>query len=136
MSLSCREYREAHPSDSPEARAHRASCADCRAFDRVWELLGEYPPIEASASFLDGVRCKKAPRILRFAALASAAAAVLLLAVVFTHHPAPPGGAPAALPDEVERQIVENWEILENFELLRVLDVVGDNGSPLMEEGR
>ncbi len=134
--MDCREYREAHPSDAPEARAHRASCAECRAFDRAWELLGEYPAIEPSASFFEGIRRKKAPRILRFAALASAAAAVLLLAVVFTHHPAPPGGVAADVPNEVERQIVENWELLENLELLKVLDVVGESGSPLVEEGR
>lgn len=136
MSMNCREYREAHPSDLPEARAHRASCAECRAWDRTWELLREYPEIEPSARFLEGVRRKRTPRIVRFAAVVSAAAAVLLLAVVFTHHPAPSGGPPADLPTEVERQIVENWELLENFELLRVLDVVGESGSPLLEERR
>ena len=100
-------------------RAHLAFCADCR----TWELLREYPGIVPSQGFFRGVRHKLAPRILRFVAPFAAAAALLLVAVVLTLHPAPPSVPQAT--DE-ERELVENLEILQDYELLRALELVGD----------
>ncbi len=129
--MSCREYREAHPAGTPEARAHAASCADCRAFAEAWELLKAYPPIAEGAGFFAALRRKLAPRILRFAAPVAAAAAVLLVAVVLQLH----GPAPAPAPDVTaeERELVENLELLQNYELLRTLELVGESSSPVVE---
>jgi len=132
--MNCVQYRERHPADLAEARAHLASCSECRAFDASWELLKEYPAVDPSAGFFQGVRRKLAPRILRFAAAISAAAAALLLGIVVLNQPPPrtPVVADAGVTEE-ERQILENWELLQNYDLVKVLDVVS-NGSPLVEE--
>lgn len=123
--MSCERFRETGD------KTHLASCADCR----TWELLRAYPPIEPSAGFFRGVRRKLAPRILKFTAPLAAAAAVLLVAVVLTLHPAPPAGPSAAPATDEERELVENLEILENYELLRALEFAGD-ASPILGEER
>lgn len=131
MPMSCREYREAHPAATPEARAHLVSCADCRAFQESWELLKAYPPVAESPGFLTELRRKLAPRILRFAAPVAAAAAVLLVAVVLQLHGPPPG--PSSDVTAEERELVENLELLQNYELLKTLELVGDSSSPVVE---
>lgn len=131
--MNCSEFREAHPASSDAAKAHLASCADCRAFAGSWELLREYPALTPSAGFYRALRRKLAPAILRFAAPIAAAAAVLLLAILFTHHPAPPGPAPEVITEE-ERELVENLELLQNYELARTLELVTENASTLLEE--
>jgi hypothetical protein len=133
MSMTCQQYREAHPAGTAEARAHLASCADCRAFAESWDLLREYPALEPSAGFFQGVRRKLAPRILRFAAALSAAAAALLLGIVLVHQPPPKPPVVAQAVTEEERQILEHWELLQNYDLVRVLDVVS-TGAPLVED--
>ena len=129
--MNCTEYKETHPSGSPEARAHAAACADCRAFAEAWDLLRAYPPIAESPGFFSAVRRKLAPRILRFAAPVAAAAAVLLVAVVLQLHGRPPGASSDVTAEE--RELVENLELLENYELLRTLELVGDASSPVAE---
>ena len=131
MSMSCREFREAHPASGADARTHRAGCADCREFARTWELLKEYPGVEASPGFLSAIRRKLAPRILRFAAALSATAAAALVAVVLWHTPA---AKPELAVTDEERELVENLDLLQNYELLKTLELVGENGSPIMEE--
>lgn len=126
--MTCREFREAHPAPSDKGTAHLSQCADCRAFARTWELLGEYGEIAPGAGFFRGIRRKLAPRILRFAAAISAAAAALLIAVVVWHAPKPD------VVTEEERELVENLELLQNYELLRTLELVGENGSTILEE--
>jgi hypothetical protein len=131
MAMNCREYREAHPAATPEAREHLATCADCRIFAETWDLLRAYPPIAEGPGFLSALRRKLAPRILRFAAPFAAAAAVLLVAVVLqVHRPAGP-----AVPEVTteERELVENLELLQNFDLLRTLELVGEASSPVVE---
>src|SRR5262245_24776049 len=129
--MNCSQYRECHPSAASEARAHEASCAECRAFARSWDLLGAVSPLEPRADFFAGVRRKLSPRILRFAApLAAVAAAVLIGILIFAH---PPRKAPPRVSDE-ERELVENLDLLENYELARTLEMVGETRSPLLEE--
>lgn len=131
MAMSCREYREAHPAGTAEARAHEASCADCRLFAESWELLKAYPPIVEGGGFLAGLRRKLTPRILRFAAPVAAAAAMLLVAVVLQVH-RPQGPAAPDVTAE-ERELVENLELLQNYELLQTFELVGDSSSPVTE---
>jgi len=130
MAMDCRHYLENHPAATVDARAHEAACSGCREFARSWELLREYPPVQPPTGFLRSIRRKLAPRILRFAAAVSAAAAVLLVAVVLWHTPA---AKPDLVTDE-ERELVENLDLLQNYELLRTLELVGENGSTLLEE--
>ena len=133
MGMTCNEYRQGHSAGNEAARAHLAQCADCREFDRSWDLLREYPAIEPSVGFFAGVRRKLQPAILRFAAPLAAAAAALLIALMLTH-PAPPPAPKGPVVTEEERELVENLELLQNYELLRTLELVGENGSPLIEE--
>jgi hypothetical protein len=131
MSMTCKEFRERHPDLGPEGRTHEAACPECRDYAQCWELLKEYPSIEPRSGFFRAVRRKLAPRILRYAALVSAAAAVLLVAVIF--RASPPTQKPEVVTEE-ERELVENLDLLQNYELLRTLEMVGENGSPLLEE--
>jgi len=130
MDMSCADFKATHPSAAREARAHRAACPECRAFARAWEHLLEYPEIEPGTGFLRGIRRKLTPRILRFAAVLSAAAAALLVAVVLWHTPS----AKTELVTEEERELVENLDLLQNYELLKTVELVGENGSSLVEE--
>jgi hypothetical protein len=133
MSMTCAEYPQGHPADTEAARAHLAQCADCRDFARSWDLLKAYPALKASPGFYRDVRRKTAPAILRFAAPLAAAAAALLLAILLRNPaPAPQPGAPVATEEELE--LVENLDLLQNYELLRTFELVGENGSPLIEE--
>jgi len=133
MAMSCKEYREGHPADGEAARAHAAGCADCRAFASSWDLLGAYPALEPSPGFSHSLRRKLAPAILRFAAPLAAAAAALLVAVLLTHHPeAAPPKAPVVTDEE--RELVENLDLIQNYDLLRTLELVSENGSPLVED--
>ena len=133
MGMTCSEFRQGHPSRDDAARAHLAQCAECREFDRSWDLLREYPAIEPSAGFFQAVRRKLQPAILRFAAPLAAAAAVLLVALLLTR-PVPPAPPAGPVVTEEERELVENLELLQNYELLRTLELVGENSSPLIEE--
>ena len=133
MSMTCSEYRQGHPSRDEAARAHEAGCADCRAFARSWDLLNEYPAIEPAPGFYQALRRKVQPAILRFAAPLAAAAAALLMALLLTH-PAGPAKPAAPVVTDEERELVENLDLLQNYELLRTLELVGDTGSPLVEE--
>ena len=49
-------------------------------------------------------------------------------------HPAPPAAPTGPVVTEEERELVENLELLQNYDLLRTLELVGENGSPLIEE--
>src|SRR5262245_32401770 len=133
MGMTCNEYRQGHASRDEAARAHAAQCADCREFDRSWDLLREYPAIEPSAGFFRSMRRRLQPAILRFAAPLAAAAAALLIALFLTHPSTPPAPPTPAVTEE-ERELVENLDLLQNYELLRTLEMVGENGSPLIEE--
>lgn len=130
--MTCAQYKEGHPAASAEARAHAASCADCRAFAKAWDLLGAAPELAPSKGFFRGIRRKLAPRILRFAAPIAAAAALLLIAVVLRVAPAPVPTVPQAT--EEERELVENLEILQNYELLRSLEFTTESSSVVSEE--
>ena len=132
MGMTCTEYRQGHPSRDDAARAHEAQCAECRAFSRSWDLLADYPAIEPPAGFLQAVRRKLAPAVLRFAAPLAAAAAALLMALLLTHPTSTKPTGPAVT--EEERELVENLYLLQNYEILRSLELLGDNGSPLTEE--
>jgi hypothetical protein len=131
--MTCNEYRQGPPAGNEAAKAHLAQCADCREFDRSWDLLREYPAIEPSGGFFRSVRRKLQPAVLRFAAPLAAAAAALLVALLLTH-PAPPAAPAGPVVTEEERELVENLELLQNYELLRTLELVGENGSPLIED--
>jgi len=131
--MNCNDVRQLHPALNEAARAHLAQCADCRAFAESWELLRDYPGLQAPAGFYRAVRRKLAPAILRFAAPLAAAAAVLLVALLLTHQPDVSKSAAPTVTEE-ERELVENLELLQNYELLRTLELVGENGSPLIEE--
>jgi hypothetical protein len=131
--MTCNDYRQGPPARNDEARAHLAQCADCREFDRSWDLLKEYPAIEPSPGFFRALRRKLQPAILRFAAPLAAAAAALLVALLLTHPTTPKAPVGPAVTEE-ERELVENLELLQNYELLRTLELVGENGSPLIEE--
>ncbi len=133
MSMTCAEYRQGHPADSEAARAHLAHCADCREFAGSWDLLKAYPALKASPGFYRALRRKTSPAILRFAAPLAAAAAVLLLAILL-RNPASTAPPSAPVATEEERELVENLDLLQNYELLRTFELVGENGSPLIEE--
>lgn len=133
MGMTCDEFRQGHPSRDDAARAHEAQCAECRAFSRSWDLLGNYPAIEPPAGFYRGVRRKLFPAILRFAAPLTAAAAALLMALLLTR-PTPSPLPAAVTVTEEERELVENLDLLQNYELLRTLELVGENASPLQED--
>ncbi len=127
--MDCTRFRETHPAAAPEAQAHLAACAGCRAFAAAWESLSDYPELEPGPGFLAGVRRKLAPRILRFAAPVAAAAAALLVALVlWIQGPVRPEATAE------ERELVENLELLENYELLKTLEIVGETSSPLLED--
>lgn len=130
--MNCKDVREAHPVLNSEARAHVAQCSECRAFVDSWDLLGEYPGIPVPGGFYRGVRRKLAPAILRFAAPLAAAAAVFLMALLLTT----PSNVKTAAPvvTEEERELVENLELLQNYDLLKTLELVGENGTPLIED--
>lgn len=130
MNKSCQEFRDRHPCPAEADRAHEASCGECRSFAAAWELLREYPEIQASPRFLAGVRRRLAPAVLRYLAPLAAAAAALLLSLVVFHGPGPDRIT------EEERELVENLEILENFDLLRSFEVVDGNASSLLEDRR
>ncbi len=130
--MNCREYREAHPEEPDLSRAHLEACPECRAFRRTWELIGEYPPIEPGAGFVGGLRRKLVSSVLRFAAPAAAAAAAVLVALVLFFQPAPAPVSPAPLTEE-QRELAEHLDLLENWELVRALEFVGESASPLME---
>jgi hypothetical protein len=133
MAMTCNDYRQGHPALSDAARAHEAQCAECREFARSWDLLREYPPIEARAGFFHGVRRKLSPAILRFAAPLAAAAAALLLVLLLTH-PARTSLPSSPAVTEEERELVENLDILKNLDLLQTLELVGDPPPPLNED--
>lgn len=130
--MTCTEYRQGHPSRDEAARAHEAQCAECRAFARSWDLLADYPAIEPPAGFFRAVRRKLAPAVLRFAAPLAAAAAALLMALLLTNPSSPK--PPVVAVTEEERELVENLDLLQNYDLLRTLELVGESGSPLIEE--
>lgn len=127
--MDCRAYREGHPLETREARAHREACAECRAFAASWELLRAYPELPPQPRFFRGVRAKLSPAVLRFAGPLAAAAAALLVAAVLYIYPTP------RKPDftEEERELVENLDLLQNYELLRTLEFVGETRSSLLE---
>ncbi|MBV8882128.1 MAG: hypothetical protein JO332_19380 [Planctomycetaceae bacterium] len=132
--MTCDEFRQGHPFQDEAARAHQAQCAECARFARAWDLIGDYPALEPSAGFFRGVRRKLSPAILRFAAPIAAAAAALLVALLVSHGSnttSTPAGP--AVTDE-ERELVENLDLIQNYDLLRTLELVGENGSPLVED--
>jgi len=131
--MTCNEFQQGHPARNDAVRAHEAQCAECREFARSWELLKEYPAIEARPGFYLAIRRKLAPAILRFAAPLAAAAAALLVALLLSHPTGTVGPTGPAATEE-ERELVENLELLQNYDLLRTLELVGENGSPLVEE--
>ena len=133
MGMTCNEFREAHPAGGEAARAHEAQCAECRQFAQTWDLLKEYPAIEPTPEFARAVRRKLSPAILRFAAPLAAAAAALLVALLLTRPTTPPAPTGPVVTEE-ERELVENLDILKNYDLLRTLELVSENGSPLIEE--
>src|SRR5262245_54678511 len=133
MGMTCNEFRQGHPAGGEAARAHLAQCADCREFDRSWDLLREYPAIEPSAGFFLALRRKLQPAVLRFAAPLAAAAAALLVALLLARPTTPPAPVGPVVTEE-ERELVDNLELLQNYELVRTLELVGENGSPLIEE--
>jgi hypothetical protein len=90
--------------------------------------------MEPSAGYFRGVRRKLAPRILRFAAPIAAAAAALLVAILLTHTPQATQTVAGPAVTEEERELVENLDLIQNYELLRTLELVGENGSPLVDE--
>ena len=130
--MECREYREGHPAEPEEARAHLESCPDCRSFRRTWDLIREYPAIEPGPGFARGLRSKIAPPILKFGAPIAAMAAALMVAVVLFLVMGPGADTPETLTEE-QRELAENLELLENLDLLRALEFVGDGVSPILE---
>ncbi len=134
MSMTCNQYRERHPSRDEASLAHLAGCPECRVFEKTWDLLLEYPAIEPPAGFFRSVRRKLVPAVLRFAAPIAAAAAAILVALLLTHSAPSAAPPPGPAVTEEERELVENLDLLENYDLLRTLELVGENGSPLVEE--
>jgi hypothetical protein len=134
MGMTCEQFRQGHPSQDESARAHQAQCAECSTFARAWDLLGDYPAIEPSAGFFRSVRRKLTPAILRFAAPVAAAAAALLVALLLSHAPSTRPTPSGPVVTDEERELVENLDLIQNYELLRTLELVSENGSPLVEE--
>src|SRR4051812_11132580 len=118
MSMTCEQFRQGHPSQEEAARVHLAACAECRIFAKSWDLLGEYPSIEPSPGYFRGVRRKLAPAILRFAAPIAAAAAALLVAILLWHTPQATQTVSGPAVTEEERELVENLDLIQNYDLL------------------
>jgi hypothetical protein len=133
MGMTCEQFRQGHPSKDEAARAHQAQCAECGTFARAWDLLGEYPALEPSAGYFSALRRKLKPAILRFAAPLAAAAAALLVALLLSHTTPTVAPSGPVVTDE-ERELVENLDLIQNYELLKTLELVTENGSPLVEE--
>ncbi len=130
-----------------ELKAHLALCADCRSrveeFRRLWVVLDELPAIEPSPAF-DARLCERiatplrpspwswlapAPRVL------AAFAAMLLVAVWLAwQSPTPEPAARTAEPGRSELeftmirdlQVLEDYDVLANFEALEALPVASD----------
>ncbi len=130
--MDCWKYRDEHPAETEEARGHLEACADCRSFRRTWDLIREYPPIEPGPSFMQGVRARLAPSILRFTAPLAAMAAALLVGIILLLATVP-GTGPAEVITEEQVELAENLELLENLDLLRALEFTGESVSPLLE---
>jgi len=135
VNMTCDQVRQAHPRLGDDARAHLAGCAECRAFVDAWDLLGQAPEIAPKADFLQGVRRKLSPPLLRFAGPLAAVAAVLLVAVVLFLRSEPATGPSTAGVTDEERELVEHLEVLQNYELLSTLELLNET-PPLVGEER
>ena len=134
VNMTCEQVRQMHPDLSQEARSHLAGCSECRAFVDAWEMLREAPEIAPNADFLQGVRRKLSPPILRFAGPLAAVAAVLLVAVVLFLRSEPPTGPSTAGVTDEERELVEHLEVLQNYELLSTLELLNETPPLVVEE--
>ncbi|MCL6482047.1 MAG: zf-HC2 domain-containing protein [Firmicutes bacterium] len=131
-----------------ELEAHLALCADCRTrveeFRRLWVVLDEVPAIEPSPAFDARLRERiaaapqpspwswlaPAPRV-----LAAFAAMVLLAVWLSWQSPAPEPEARTIEPGRSEQeftmirdlQVLEDYDVLANFEALEVLPVASDS---------
>lgn len=112
-----------------ELKEHLRSCGACREEERIlrgtWVLLGHYPSIEPSAGFLRGIQARlRRPLLWKIVApLAAAAAAVVISVVVFVSPPATVTEPPVT---EEERELVENLDLLEDYELVSALEMMAD----------
>jgi anti-sigma factor RsiW len=126
------------PGPASEARAHLETCSDCRGeadlHRRAWDLVGRIAALEPDSDF--GAAVRRRVRRSKVAALVGACAAAAAIVAVFILSPwkapsAPNGGEVALrrLAPEDRRLLEElasdgTWEIAENIELLRALEVL------------
>ncbi len=122
-----------------EVDRHLAECAECRGtaeeHREVWKLLDQYDPLPVAPGFLQKVlarigltRTRGMAR--RIGGLWVAAAAALLLVAlplgVDFFRPGRDGGDPT--PEEIEASM--HIEMLENLEVLRAMDLLGETDDP------
>jgi hypothetical protein len=146
--MNCEEAR-VHLAEPPaewgvETRRHVESCVACReaarAHGEAWRLLLAASGARPSEGFLRGVRAKihaPANRVFRFLAPLAAAAAAVIVVVVSLASPPVASDPVAEVTREVQRLPAEEqalfkdltdaevWDLAENFEIARSIDVVG-----------
>ncbi len=115
-----------------ELKEHLRSCAACREEERIlrgtWVLLGHYPSIEPSPGFLRKIRARlHRPLLWKIVAPLAAAAAALVISVVLFVSPSRPVHEPPATDEE--RELVENLDLLENYEVVSALEMMADEST-------
>ena len=126
-----------------EVETHLDACAACRAraeeFRRVWGVLDEVPEVEPTLGFDARVRqrlvAEPKPRLLEWLIpsprLAFAVSLLLVLSVWVSSFP------PVAVPDqaanaraEEEFEMIQNLQVLEDYEVLANLDALSAVPAP------
>jgi anti-sigma factor RsiW len=129
-----------------EARAHLASCAECRgaakAHGAAWELLGRLEPLEPDPAFLAKVRRRSRgswiPRIV--GALGAAAVLLVAISVYRAGLPDRPGAVESALDrlSAEDRGLLEElardqtWELAENMDVIRTYELLDRESSGVL----
>ena len=132
------------PADrAAEARAHLASCADCRraaeSHRATWELLGRLEPLEPDSVFLARVRRRSRgswiPRVV--AALGTAAALLVAISVYRSGSSNEPDAVEKAIEhlSAEDRGLLEElardqtWELADNMEVIRTYELLDRESS-------
>jgi anti-sigma factor RsiW len=130
------------PGRAADVRAHLESCSDCRReadlHRQTWELTGKVGELEPAASFGASVRrrVRRSKVSLLIGSCAAAAAIVAALVISPWRQPTAPAVEDVALrrlaPED--RRLLEElaadrtWEIAENMDVLRALEVLDRDG--------
>lgn len=121
---------------------HLKLCAPCREEERVqrgtWVLLGDYPSITPSPGLLARiVAALRRPPLWRILGPVAAAAAVLVVTLLFVLQPSPPPQPnPMDPPITAEEQeLLDNLELLENYDAISTLEMVADESAVKSDAG-